>query len=310
MSLKAKMKQTFAGRLLISYLHCFESWIMPKLVDDKTAVERFYQNNTGHKLDLNSPKSFSEKMNWYKLFGRIPLMSQCADKVGVREYVKSCGLEDTLNEIYGIYTRVGDIPFNSLPDSYVIKAAHGSHMSIIKRPGERINIWQSKLMINSWLHQNIYWAGREWVYKNVPKRIIAERYLEDETGELRDYKFFCYHGVPHFLQYDAGRFKNEHYRNFYDMDLNLLDITDDSTKTNPDIVAIDRLNFERMKEIASVLSKPFQFVRCDLYFVCGKIYFGELTFFDGGGYSGFSKEEYDILFGEPWIIENHEMVNE
>ena len=287
---------------MISQYHALKSYIMPKLVSDEIAVRKYFKACTGRELDLNNLASFADKMNWYKLNIHDPLMQKCADKYAVREYVGNLGYPNLLNELYGVYTNANEIDLKALPERFVLKAAHGSHMNIVY-PDTKYSWKQCKMLMNSWLKQDIYWSGREWVYKDMPRRIIAEKYLEDETGELRDYKFFCYHGQPHFMQFDAGRLKGEHYRNYYDMGLNLLEVTDDSTKRNAAINPIDKQSFEKMKHIPADLSRPFQFVRCDFYFVKGKIYFGEMTFFDGGGYSGFSKPEYDKMFGEPWIVE-------
>ena len=294
--------RTFEGRLLISEYHCLMSRIMPLFISDERAVKRYFKKKTGRNLDFNNLSSFADKLNWYKLYHHQPLMQQCADKYAVRKYIMDCGYSYILNEMYGVYDDVDDIKLNDLPDRFVLKAAHGSHMNIIY-PDTSYSWSQCRMLMKSWLKQDIYWSGREWVYKNMPKRIIAEKFLEDESGELRDYKLFCYHGKPHYLQFDSGRLRGVHYRNFYDMELNLLDITDNTTHINPSICPIDKASFEKMKHIASDLAKPFEFVRTDFYFVKGKIIFGELTFFDGGGYSGFSKESYDKIFGDPWHIE-------
>ena len=300
--LRDRLHQSFWGVYALSQYHRIKSYVMPKIIGDEKAVKKYFRSKTGRELDESNLISFVDKLNWYKLHDHNPLMQKCADKYAVREYIIQCGYAQLLNELYGVYYNVSDIDLSSLPKRFVLKAAHGSHMNIIY-PDTPYSWKQCKLLMNSWLKQDIYWSGREWVYKNMPKRIIAERYLEDSTGQLRDYKFFCYNGKPHFLQFDLGRIRGTHYRNYYDMDLNLLPITDTATKQNPDIVPIDYNSFEKMKSIAADLSKPFQFVRTDFYYVDNKIYFGELTFFDGGGYSGFSKEEYDKEFGEPWIIE-------
>lgn len=299
--LKRIIRSTFIGTLLISEFHRIEGAIYPKLISDEVAVKRYYKRVSGKELNLDNPELFSEKTNWYKLNDKNILMQQCADKYAVREYVSKCGFKESLNELYGIYTKIEDIDLKELPSEFVLKAAHGSHMSIIW-PYTNYKWWQVKLLLRSWIKQDIYWSGREWVYKNIPKRIIAEKYLVDETGELRDYKFFCYSGKPVFLQFDAGRFGDKHYRNYYDMNLNLLDIKDDDTSVNPELIPTDMETYKKMQQMASVLSEPFQFVRVDLYSVYGKIYFGEMTFFDGGGWSGFSKEEYEIMFGKPWDL--------
>lgn len=302
MGLKSFVKRSFYGRLVISYLHCLESAVIPKIKNDEIAVKEFYYSKTGKNLPLENPKTFSEKMNWYKLNGRNELMAKCADKVSVREYISACGYEDNLNEIYGVYDKVRDIPFDSLPDSYVIKAAHGSHMTIIKPANENLNSIQAKLMIGSWLHQNIYWGGREWVYKDIPKRVIVEKFLVDDTGELRDYKFFCFNGCPQYLQYDGGRFNGRHFRNYYNMKFELLDLHDDVPNDVSETLSVSGEALNEMKEMASVLSHPFQFVRVDFYHAQGKIYIGELTFFHNGGIAYFDPEEYDLEFGNKWEL--------
>lgn len=303
--IKNLIKKSFWGRYLISELHYIESKIFPIFLSDEKAVKRFYRKKTGKELNLQEPHSFAEKLNWYKLNAKNPLMQKCADKYAVREYIKECGFEDLLNELYGVYEKVEEINLNELPERFVLKAAHGSHMNIVVQDKKEVNWLHAKKLMKSWLKQDIYWSGREWVYKNMPKRIIAEKYLEDETGELRDYKFFCFNGKPEFLQFDSGRLSGTHYRNYYDMEYNLLDITDNSSKINPSLVPTNRENFERMKEIASILAQPFQFVRTDFYVIGDKVFFGELTFFDGGGYSGFASEKDDYIFGEKWKIEYH-----
>lgn len=299
--IKKIIHNSFWGVYFISLFHCAECRIIPMFVSDEIAVRKYFRKKTGRELDFKNLKSFADKLNWYKLSHRNPLMQQCADKYAVREYVKKCGYSDILNDLYGVFYNVNEIDLNALPDKVVFKAAHGSHMNLVY-PNTKYAWWQCKLLMQSWLKQDIYWSGREWVYKDIPKRLIAERYLEDETGELRDFKLFCYHGKPCFMQVDVGRNKGVHYRNYYDSELNLLPVTDNSTKINPDLVPIDENNFIKMKRIAENLSKPFEFVRTDFYLIQNKIYFGEMTFFDGGGYSGFSKEEYDVMFGDPWNV--------
>lgn len=302
MLLKKYIKKGYWGQLVISYLHCLESGIIPLIIKDEIAVKRYFKNCTHRELNLINPTSFSEKMNWYKLYSHNPLMVKCADKVGVREYITECGFGNNLNEVYGVYKNVNDIPFNSLPEAYVLKAAHGSHMSIIKKPGEILNIIQAKMMMNSWLHQNIYWSGREWVYKDIPRRIIVEKYLEDETGELRDYKFFCFNGIPSYLQYDGGRFTNNHFRNYYDMTYQLLPLRDDVPCDPEHELSVSISVLDEMKNMAQILAKPFQFVRIDFYCIHSQILIGELTFFHNGGITWFDPEEYDLEFGSKWKL--------
>lgn len=299
---KDAIRHTFIGQFLISCLHIVECKLMPKLMDDETAVKKMFREKAGYELDLSNPQTFSEKLNWYKLNDRNPLMAKCADKIAVREYITEKGYGDMLNEIYGVYDRVSDIDIDALPEQFVLKAAHGSHMNVIVTDKKAVNWTQQKLLMRTWLKQDIYWSGREWVYKDLPKRIVAEKYIEDETGELKDYKFFCYNGVPTYLEFDIGRFNGTHFRNYYDMDMNFVPISDSCQSDSNIHLPFDNTVFEKMKSVAAALSEPFHFVRVDLYYSDHKIYFGELTFFDGGGFQFFQPKEFDIKFSEQWNI--------
>ena len=134
------------------------------------------------------------------------------------------------------------------------------------------------------------------------RRIVIEKYLEDETGELRDYKFFCFNGKPQIMQLEVGRYKEHNTRNFYDMDWNLMPFGK-GMPYNPDVQVEKPQMFEEMKKIAEDLCQPFQFVRVDLYQVCGEIYFGELTFFPAGGAPDFVPTKYDAIVGDMWELQ-------
>lgn len=286
----------------ISVYHCFMSWAMPKLVSDEKAVDRYYRKHTGGRpANMQDPQLFSEKLQWYKLNARMPLMEQVANKYNVREYIKECGYEHLLNDLIGVYTKVSDIDFDALPDQFVLKDTHGSGHNIIVKDKSKLNRWQTKMMLYTWLHQTIAWSGREWVYQSMPRHIIAEKYLEDETGELRDYKFYCFNGEPKFMQLEVGRETDHNTRNFYDMDWNLMPFGKELPH-NPDINVPRPQMYDEMQKIARDLCKPFQYVRVDLYQVCGKVYFGELTFFPAGGAPDFVPAEYDAIVGKMWKL--------
>ena len=286
---------------MISLSHCVRCKIEPALISDEKAVKKYYKKKSGKELNLDNPQTFSEKLNWYKLNDRNPLMAKCADKVSVRDYLKEKGYGDCLNEVYGVYDRVNDIDLSKLPNQFVIKAAHGSHMNYIVKDKERFDWKHAKKMMKTWLHQDIYWSGREWVYKSLPKRIIIEPYIEDETGELRGFKFFCFNGNCSLMQYEPGRYDGRHIRNFYDMEWKLLpfgkemDFDAETAIEKPDC-------FDEMKKIAISLSESFNFVRVDFYQVNNKVYFGEMTFFPAGGAPNFKPEKYDALVGSYWIM--------
>lgn len=304
MGIKEKIKSNFWGEYAISQYHSFMSWLAPKIIPDERSVKRYYKKWSGDELDLSNPVTFSQKQQWYKLNAKMHLMQKCADKLAVREYIKECGYEELLNDLLGCYDNPNDIDIDSLPNQFVIKASHGSGFNVIVKDKSQLNWKQTRLMLKSWMHQNIAWSGREWVYKDMPRHIIVEKYLEDETGELRDYKFFCFNGEPRFMQLEVGRYTNHNTRNFYDMDWNLMPFGK-SIPHNPMVVVPKPYMFDEMKRIAKVLCKPFQFVRVDLYQVGGRIYFGELTFFPAGGAPDFIPTEYDKIVGDMWKLEEN-----
>ena len=301
-SIKEFVRTSFLGGILIAKLHQIEGIVLPRIIPDEVAVKRYFKKVTGKELDLENPTTFVEKINWYKLNDHNPLMVKCADKVGLRDYVSENGYGEYLNDCLGVFDDVADIDVSKLPQCFVMKAAHGSHMNIIVKDKDSVNWKKYFIVMKNWLKQDIYWGGREWVYKDIPKRIIIEKYLEDETGELRDFKMFCFNGVPKFVQVDIGRFGEHHVRNFYDLNWNLLDITDD-VGNDPTLKVSKPLSLDKMVEIAQTLSKPFQFVRVDFYEVNTKPYVGEMTFFHMGGNTGIKSEEWEKTIGGYWRLE-------
>lgn len=301
MEFKDKIRNNFWGKYAISLLHCVECRILPKMISDKEAIIKNYKKQSGKTLNLENPVTFSEKLQWYKLNNKNPIMMVCADKYAVRDYLTEKGYGNILNDIYGVYDSVNEINLEKLPDQFVLKASHGSGQNIIVKDKKDLNWKRDRLLLKSWLNQDIYWGNREWVYKDMPRHIISEKYLEDETGELRDYKFFCFNGKPTYMQLEIGRYSGEHIRNFYDMDWNLMPFGK-AMPHNPTVKVEKPTGFEEMKKIATDLSAPFPFVRVDLYSCNGKIYFGEMTFFPAGGVNDFIPSEYDKIVGENWTI--------
>lgn len=299
-NIKDWIRHTYFGEMMINYLHEIEGYILPKLVSDEKAVRRYCKKHFGDAADIDHPVKFYEKLNWYKLHGRNPLMQKCANKVTMHEYVTEKGYGEYLNEYYGVYTRAEDVNPDSLPDRFVLKASHGTHMQIIVKDKSAVNWKHARKLMKSWLNQDIYWRGREWVYKDMSRHIVAEKYLEDESGELRDYKVFCFNGVPKFVQVDIGRF-TKHIRNYYDIDWNLMPMTDYVGNDATLEIARPR-SFGRMLEIATSLAEPFQFVRVDFYEVSGKPYVGEMTFFHEGGSIVLIPDEWNTVVGDYWKL--------
>lgn len=260
--------------------------------------------------DLKSPKRFTEKIQWYKIHYRNPLLLQCVDKYAVQKYVeKKMGGRTILNDLYQLCDTADKIDFTSLPDRFVIKTTDGGNGDnvLIVKDKKSLDIAKTIRKVNSWRNKKYYVVSREWAYKGAKKsQIIVERYLEDKgnaEGGLNDYKFFCFSGKPYVCQIISDRFSEEHI-DFYDMDWNrlvgLVGLNPQATNSPKDWPKPK--NFERMVEIARILSADFPFVRVDLYNIDGKIYFGELTFYPASGYGSFRPDSFDFELGEQFDI--------
>lgn len=251
-------------------------------------------------LHLNPPLTFNEKLQWLKLFDRHESYSKLVDKYEVKQYVADLIGKEYIIPTYGLWKRVEDVDFASLPSQFVIKCTHDSQSFIICPDKSLFDVDKAKkklgkaLKFNKW-----YFQGREYPYKNLQPRIIAEKYLVDESGtELKDYKFFCFNGTPKVLLIVSGRGHNQR-QDFYDMDFKLLPFHR-IKHPNSGVDRVPPKNFDKMIELAQTLSKGFPHIRVDFYNVEGKIYFGELTFFSGGGNTRFEPDEWDSILGS-WL---------
>ena len=269
-------------------------------IDDYRFICKEFQHRTGRELNLRDPKRFTEKLQWLKLFYRNDLMPLCADKSRVVEYLSSKGYEDLLVESYGCWDNVESIPIDELPERFIIKATHGSSMHLVVRDKRQVNWTLWKKIMRVWLDTNIAIDGREWPYRHVKPQLRAEKLLmHDEKLGGTDYKFFCFHGQPAFVQVDSELLSN-HSIDFFDKEWNHLDLKCQfkNCATAPQKPAC----FLEMIRIAKELAKPFPHVRVD-FLLCGKeLYLSELTFFDGSGFYNFHPDGYDFVFGEKLIL--------
>lgn len=272
---------------------------LSKLVPDKLYLRHRYKRLMGKKLCLNPPVTYNEKLNWIKLYDRNPLYTKLADKYAVRKYVEERIGRQYLVPLLGVWDTVEKIPFEELPKQFVLKCTHDSESAIVCKDKEKLDINKTKKSLSRALKVNFYYYNREWVYKEIPRRIIAEKYLEDPIDqELRDFKFFCFDGVPRAMFIATGRGIHETKFDFYDMDFHHLDFT--QHYPNSDVPVRKPKSFELMKELAAKLSEGLRHVRVDFYEVDGKVYFGEITFFHHGGTTPFVPEKWDRIFGD-WL---------
>mgnify|MGYP003386648614 CR=1 FL=1 len=264
---------------------------------DRELIQKLYFEFSGQIPEIDNPVLFSEKLQYLKLFYRDDTLTKCVDKFSVRSFVESKGYSDILNELLQEFDNIDDFDLDSLPESFVLKGAHGSGWNLICKNKTLINWFPWKLVMKSWLKQNIYYNGREWPYKNVTPRIVIEKYLEDSDGELKDYKFHCFHGKPLFIQINTGRFTKLASQNFYDPNWRLQPFGKDLSP-NLDVEIPRPKNFHEMMKVAEDLSEEFPYVRVDLYNVSEKIIFGELTFYPASGLPDFVPSKYDEIWGE------------
>lgn len=272
--------------------------------NDIIHVKKAWYGRMSYKLNLKSPKSYNEKLQWLKLYDHNPLYTTMVDKYAVKEYVANIIGKEYIIPTLGVWDNFDDIDFNSLPDQFVLKCTHDSGGLVICRDKKKLDFPNAKQKIESSLRTDYFLSGREWPYKNVPKKIIAEQYMEDtKTSELRDYKFFCFDGKVKWLFIATDRQNREEpYFDFFDMNFNHLPMQ--HGHPNAPIIPEKPQNFELMKELATKLSKDIPHVRVDFYEVDGKVYFGELTFFHHGGWTPFTPEKWDYIFGEEIKLPN------
>lgn len=290
-------KKIFSKKARFAILRFF------KFVPDKQMLQFQYWMKLHRRLNLNAPMRYTEKIQWYKLYYRNDLMPICVDKYRVREYIKSKGLSDILVKLYGVYDRAEDILFDTLPEKFVLKTSNGSGTNIICRDKSKLSQKDMIEKVNYFLKQSSASAGREWAYAKGTPKIIIEELLEDSTsldGSVSDYKHLCFNGKPAYVVLDVDRFTN-HKRNIYDINWHDLHVASDCPCI--DNRKFDKpINYDKMIEIAKVLSEDFPAVRVDLYNINGHIYFGELTFFPWSGYVQYTPDSFDFEMGEKFVL--------
>ena len=246
-------------------------------------------------LDLKHPKTYADKLAWMKLHDKDPRLSKLVDKYEVREFVKEAIGEEYLIPCLGVYNSTDEIPWDTLPEKYVLKCTHDSASVILHCSNESFDKDAAIKSLNQHLSRDLYWYSREYAYKGVPPRIICEAFLDDNGNPPSDYKFLCFGGEPKYVIVDMDRFSN-HHRDCYDMNWEKQDLGTDHDQS--DTVQPKPENFEEMVRLAKQLSTGFKHVRVDLYNVSGKNYFGEMTFFPWGGPIWFKPDEWNDKLGE------------
>lgn len=283
----------FVKKIYLKYFYTFRY----KLLSDKAFIKKKFKKTFKYELNLENPKTFTEKIQWLKLNNKDCLLTQCADKLAVRNYVKEKIGEKYLVPLIYYTNNVNDINLEKLPNfPVIIKTNNNSGGTIVVVDKNVCNFKEIQKKLKKALKTNFFYVGREWEYKNVKPCIIIEKLLKDDSNNdiLNDYKVHCFNGIPQYIQTIFDR-NIEMKENWYDTEWNLLNVYYFSS-LKKQISKPKLLN--KLIEIATILSKDFIYVRVDLYISQNKIYFGELTFRPYAGFMKFHPKEFDRILGE------------
>lgn len=280
------------------FAHFARQYTFPHM-PDKWYLSMVYKGETGRKLNWDNPKRYTEKVQWMKIHDRNPRYTEMVDKAAAKKWAGAIIGEEHIIPQLGIWDSVEEIDFESLPNQFVLKGTHDSHSIVICKDKRTFDYEAAKVRLNRSLQTEHFYLGRQWPYKNVKPRIIAEKYMENEsTGDLRDYKFFTFNGEPKVMYIATGRGTGETYGDFFDMNFNHLELCIDH-RTAP-VCPEKPACFEEMKQAATLLARGTPQVRVDFYEVNGQYYFGEMTFFHCGGFVTFQPDSWDETFGS-WM---------
>lgn len=270
------------------------------LLPDKWYLSLRYRAKFGKWPNLKEPKLYTEKVQWLKLYDRKPEYTEMVDKYEAKKYIANMIGDQYVIPTYGVWEKFDDIDFEALPERFVLKCTHNSGGVIVCLDKKNLNLIQAKNIIECSLKENYYWHSREWPYKNVKPRIIAEKYLYDDEypdKSIMDYKLLCFDGEPKLVYY-AEENTDDPYSDIYDMDFKKIDLQ--FPEPNSEVVAVMPDKFEEMKTIARKLSKGLAHLRVDFYYVNGKVYVGELTFYHCAGLVNIQPEHWNRTLGD-WI---------
>lgn len=269
-------------------------------VPDKLYLSCHYYYWVGEKLRWSHPQKFNEKLQWLKLYNRNPLYTTLVDKVEVKKYVSKIIGDKYVIPTLATFDKVEEIEWAKLPNQFVIKCNHDSFSYVICRDKQKLDISSATKRLGNALKKDHYRMAREWPYKNVKRKILVEKYIEDPSGDLKDYKFFCFNGKVKamFVATDRQNDEVETRFDFFDENYNHFPMI--SEHPNAEVVPKKPDNFDLMKNLAEKLSKDIPFVRVDFYDTQGKVLFGEFTMFHHGGTATFTPEKFEYIFGD-WI---------
>ena len=281
--------------LTLAKIHHF----YPNMPDDEY-LKKAWKTKMGTELNLDAPQTFNEKLQWLKLYDRKPEYTTMVDKYAVKQYVADIIGEEHIIPTLGVWDKFDDIDFNMLPNQFVLKCTHDSGGLVICRDKQHFDVKAAKRKLNKSLKRNFYYSGREWPYKNVPPRIIAEKYMEDKGKVVpEDYKVYCINGKPLYIVVFHNRFNDseELSETVYNTSWQPQSISLDEHFKVSDIIDPVPECLEKMLAFASILSVNMSQSRIDFYIINNQLYFGEITLYTASGFQKMIPEEMDNILG-------------
>lgn len=297
--IKALTSPRYMGSVI---LHRFDRLIK----NDALYLKMEYYFQTGRRLNLNNPKSYNEKLQWLKIHDRKPEYTQMVDKAGVKDYIAKTIGEEYVIPTLGVWKHFDEIDFTTLPEKFVLKCTHDSGGLVICKDKKTLDKVSAKKKIEKCLKKNYFYGTREWPYKDVEPRIIAEPLLEQANGEeICDYKVMCFNGKAKLIELHMNRHSDHHTQDFYDVNWQKTEISQGKGYGGCSDIEVPKSScLDEMLQLSETLTKDMAHCRVDWYVVNGHLFFGELTFFDGSGFDLFDRYEDDLLLGS-WInLEN------
>lgn len=286
---------------VINQYHNFFSVDSPytNIFSDKEYIKKYYYKIFNRKINLKNPKSFNEKENWLKLYDRRPIYTVMADKYAAREYISKHFGDKYLVPLIGVWDRADDIDFENLPDCFVMKCNHDNGV-LICRDKAKIDFEKTRKEFSDRLIRDYYRKRREWPYKNIKRKIICEKLMENTDGsELLDYKVFCFNGIARIIEVNSDRFSGHSKEDHYDINWNHLDLKFENYEQSGDRFE-KPVFFDEMINISEKTASGIPFLRVDFNCWNGKIYIGEMTFYHNAGFAKFEDYKWDELLGS-WI---------
>lgn len=281
----------------LSIVRYFASKGILNWLPDRPYLNLLFYSKMGTKLDLKNPKTFNEKLQWLKLYDRNPLYTKLVDKYEVRKYIAETIGEEYLIPLIGVWDKFEEIDFSKLPNKFVLKCTHDSGGVVICKDKNNFDIETARKKINKALKRNYYYVHREWPYKNVKPRIICEEFISDKETTPDDYKVLCFNGKAKLIMVHIDRYGNHKLDN-YDINWNKTTLAKDGPMS--DSVYDKPKQFDNMISLSEILASNMSHARIDWFIVRDKLYFGEITLYEAGGFDNFDNKQDDYILGS-WI---------